>query len=75
MDSSQAAPITDEYIEPGPLASELGVSGRTLHRWYTERNGPPRVQIGRKILYRRQAVREWLRSREEAQPRAKQRSA
>jgi predicted DNA-binding transcriptional regulator AlpA len=75
MDSNQTAPITDEYIEPSPLAKELGVSDRTLHRWYVERIGPPRVTIGRKVLYRREAVREWLRSREETQPRSRQRTA
>ena len=52
--------LTDDFITPDETADELGVTRRTLDRWHTRRIGPPRIQIGRKILYRREAVREWL---------------
>jgi excisionase family DNA binding protein len=34
----------------------LGVSTRTLSRWHALRVGPARCKIGRKVLYRREAV-------------------
>jgi predicted DNA-binding transcriptional regulator AlpA len=66
-----AANVVEGYIEPNPLAVQIGITRRTLDRWYALRIGPPRVQIGRKILYRVEAVQQWLLSREESQPRAK----
>jgi hypothetical protein len=33
------------------LASLLGVSSRTLSRWDRAGTGPPKIKIGRKILY------------------------
>jgi predicted DNA-binding transcriptional regulator AlpA len=75
MSDATQAPITAEFMEPQELAKELGKSERTLHRWHVERVGPPRVVVGRMVLYRRASVLEWLRSREEAQPRSRQRSA
>jgi hypothetical protein len=57
--------IAGEYIKPEQLAEELGISLRSLARWHSLRVGPPRVVIGRIILFRRAAVAEWLRAREE----------
>jgi predicted DNA-binding transcriptional regulator AlpA len=54
-----------DYLERPELARELRKSTRTLDRWHSLRIGPPRVVIGRTILYRRQSVLEWLASREE----------
>jgi predicted DNA-binding transcriptional regulator AlpA len=76
MENANTTPlVTDEYMESGELSKELGICWRTLHRFHLNREGPPRVKIGRKVLYRRESVREWLRSREEAQPRSRKRSA
>ena len=60
-----AGSILGEYIEAPELSRDLGISKRTLDRWHRQRMGPPRTVIGRTILYRRTAVQEWLRSREE----------
>jgi excisionase family DNA binding protein len=46
------------------VAEILGVSERTLHRWNTLRVGPPRCKLGRKVLYRRAALEEWLAANE-----------
>ena len=62
--------LGDDYLTQQDLARELHVSVRTLARWHVERIGPPRIVVGRLLLYRRVAVREWLESREE-QPRRK----
>ncbi len=61
--------LGDEFLTPDSLARELGISSRTLARWHTERVAPPRITIGRTVLYRRSSVRQWLESREEQQSR------
>lgn len=71
MENAQVAPLVKlDYLEPAELARELDVSERTIHRWHVLRIGPPRVAIGRKILYRRASVIEWLESQETRQGRA-----
>lgn len=57
--------LAGEYATPEQLAAELGISVRTLHRWHTARQGPPRVVLGRVIFYRRSSVLAWIESREE----------
>jgi hypothetical protein len=57
-------PIRDDYYSEAALADELDCHKRTLKRWRDLRQGPPHTTIGRAIMYRRQAVREWLISRE-----------
>jgi hypothetical protein len=52
--------IADEYDTPDQLANELGISVRTLGRWHRLRIGPPRVKVGRLILYPKAGKREWL---------------
>ena len=52
------------YISESILATELGLTIRTLARLRAMRTGPPFTQLGRKIVYRREAVEAWLRSRE-----------
>ena len=39
------------------------ISERTADRWHALRIGPPRVKCGRKILYSKHAIREWLESK------------
>jgi predicted DNA-binding transcriptional regulator AlpA len=56
--------LLDGYIEPRELAKQIKTSKRTLDRWDKKRIGPPRIVIGRKIYYRREAVLAWLNSRE-----------
>jgi predicted DNA-binding transcriptional regulator AlpA len=57
--------LAGEYATPEQLAAELGISVRTLHRWHTARQGPPRVVLGRVIFYRRSSVLAWIEGREE----------
>jgi phage terminase Nu1 subunit (DNA packaging protein) len=52
------------WINRSELAEELGLSIDTLQRWETRRFGPPCVRVGRKVLYRMEAVRDWLREQE-----------
>ena len=52
------------WLNRTDLARELTLSVDTLQRWETRRMGPPCVRVGRKVLYRMEAVREWLREQE-----------
>jgi predicted DNA-binding transcriptional regulator AlpA len=54
-----------DFLRREELAKELGCSARTIDRWQALREGPPRVRIGRTILYNVESVRNWLRSREQ----------
>ncbi len=56
--------ILSEYISPEQLAVELEISKRTLDRWYSVREGPPRTKIGKRTVYRRESVAKWLCSQE-----------
>lgn len=56
--------ILEDWISRAELGQELGVSVETLARWETRRIGPACIRIGRKVLYRRVAVMEWLRNQE-----------
>ena len=66
---ADAAPDMDTGLLTGwlnrtDLARELTLSVDTLQRWETRRMGPPCVRVGRKVLYRMEAVRDWLREQE-----------
>lgn len=52
--------ILDDYFTDVELAAELKISPRTIARWRSLREGPPTTRMGRKLLYRRDAVRKWL---------------
>lgn len=52
------------WLNRAELARELALSVDTLQRWETRRMGPPCVRVGRKVLYRMEAVRDWLRDQE-----------
>ena len=54
----------DGLLPEDETARELGRCPRTLKRWRDLREGPPFIRIGRQIFYRREAVRDWLLSRE-----------
>ena len=48
------------WLDRANLARELTLSVDTLQRWETRRMGPPCVRVGRKVLYRMEAIRDWL---------------
>ena len=56
--------ILSEYLTKAELAAQLHRSIRSVDRWALTGDGPPCVRIGRRSLYRRRAVVEWLRSLE-----------
>jgi len=52
------------YVTAGRLASLLGVAVRTLSRWDAAGAGPPKIKIGKTVLYDLDKISEWLASRE-----------
>jgi hypothetical protein len=57
--------ILADYLTPAELSAELRIRENQLSVWKREGFGPPRTRIRLLILYRREAVRAWLRSLEE----------
>lgn len=56
--------VRDDYLTIDQAANELGVTTRTMSRWWQERKGPPRTKVGRSVLYRRSSLEQWLRKNE-----------
>ncbi len=56
--------LLNGWLNRAELARELALSVDPLQRWETRRMGPPCVRVGRKVLYRMEAVRDWLRDQE-----------
>jgi predicted site-specific integrase-resolvase len=56
--------IPEEFFTWQEAADFLRVNKRTLARWFAEGVGPPRIKIERQILYSKQSLVEWLRSKE-----------
>jgi predicted DNA-binding transcriptional regulator AlpA len=66
QDYSSESHVLDCYLRREELAQQLGVSARTIDRWHTLRCGPPRISVGRTILYHLDSIRQWLRANEES---------
>lgn len=64
-----AAALLSGWISRRDLADALSLTVDTLGRWEARRFGPPCVRAGRRVLYRRRAVQDWLATQE--LPRAK----
>jgi predicted DNA-binding transcriptional regulator AlpA len=63
--AANSTAVLDGYLTRENLAAQLGKSMRTIDRWEMHRSGPPRVLIGKTVLYRLESVRAWLLSCEQ----------
>ena len=70
QETDRLSSILAGYLKPKDLAQALGVSERTVARWHRFREGPPRVEIGRKVFYRLESVNAWIASCERHEARA-----
>ena len=52
--------LLSDWINREDLAQQHYVTTDTLARWATQGSGPPRIRIGRRVLYRRSSVEKWL---------------
>lgn len=58
--------IASEYLDRAGTAAFLGLKNpRTLIRWARDGSGPAITRIGRKVLYRKSSLVEWLTRQEE----------
>ena len=51
--------IIESFLSESETAEVLGVKTASLRNWSASRKGPPRIKIGRKIFYRREALVAW----------------
>ena len=63
-DISAEPRLLSPWLTRAELARELGVTVPTVARWHSEGDGPPYTKVGKRILYRRESVQQWLMSRE-----------
>jgi excisionase family DNA binding protein len=52
------------FLTRDELAEQLRVTSRTLWEWGKQRAGPPVTRIGGRVLYERDAVQAWLKSKQ-----------
>jgi predicted DNA-binding transcriptional regulator AlpA len=52
-----------EFYDTLKLAEVLGISQSTLKKWRATGEGPPWVQLGRRVVYKRSHVERWYDSR------------
>lgn len=57
------------YIRQERLATMLGVTARTLARWNARGIGPPKITIGKTVLFDLAKLPDWLATRESASTR------
>ena len=60
MKAADKPGLLSDWISREDLAGQLSVTTDTLARWATQGSGPPRIRIGRRVLYRRSSVEKWL---------------
>ncbi|MBX3515223.1 MAG: helix-turn-helix domain-containing protein [Xanthobacteraceae bacterium] len=56
--------ILEDYLPRAEAAKQINRTERTLQRWANQRVGPPVTRIGNQVLYRKDALRDWLKSLE-----------
>ncbi|WP_418887171.1 helix-turn-helix transcriptional regulator [Hyphomonas oceanitis] len=56
--------LSNSYLGRAEAAQFIGVDKCTLSRWFSEGVGPPRIKVGRRVLYLKTSIEEWLRSKE-----------
>jgi predicted DNA-binding transcriptional regulator AlpA len=64
----------DGHISRQRLAQLTGRSERFWYRLDLERRGPPVTRLGKSVLYRVQAVRDWLEAQEQRPAKSRYRS-
>jgi phage terminase Nu1 subunit (DNA packaging protein) len=57
------------YVTPRRLAAMLNVTPRTLSRWDARGIGPPKIKVGKTILFDLAKLPAWLAARETQPPR------
>ncbi len=66
--------VLANWIDPEPLAAQLGVTTETLRRWRRQRQGPPFSKVGRAVRYFVPGIEPWLRGFEQKPERSRPRT-
>jgi predicted site-specific integrase-resolvase len=61
-----AGKLLDGLLAEDAAAFELGVCRATLKRWRRLGEGPPFLKVGRRVIYKRSSLENWLVSCERA---------
>ena len=64
--SDETSDVLSGYLSQQELAAQLNLKLRTLQLWEARREGPPVTRLGKRPLYRREAVAAWLASSRDA---------
>ncbi len=59
----KASPLLADFMTADEAAGALGVHVKTLQTWRRDKQGPPYTKLGRRVLYQRSVVAQWLRAR------------
>jgi len=62
--ATQPVALSEDFWQEREFAAFVRKNIRTIRLWDQLRIGPPRIKIGKTVLYRKSAVEAWLRSRE-----------
>jgi excisionase family DNA binding protein len=60
MKLTSASADPDALLPEDAAANLLNISTRTLQSWRIRRAGPPFVQVGRAVRYRRRDLIDWI---------------
>lgn len=61
---SDGMPMNPILMNTAEAAAMLRVAAITLHRWRNSGKGPPYIEMGRKIYYRRADLDHWIETRQ-----------
>lgn len=55
-----------DLLETSGVSELTGIPAATLRYWRHANEGPPSFKLGRRVVYRREAVEDWIAKREKA---------
>ena len=55
-----------EYLDTGAVSEETGIPAATLRYWRHANVGPASFTLGRRVVYRRGAIKQWIADQEQA---------
>ncbi|BBY33376.1 DNA-binding protein [Mycolicibacter minnesotensis] len=54
-----------EYMSTAAVAEATGINVNTLRYWRSTNQGPPSFSLGRKVVYRRSELENWIAEQEQ----------
>lgn len=63
-DPAHSSCLDADLMAETTASAELGVKPQTLRKWAVQGRGPARVKLGRRVFYRVDTLRAWIRAQE-----------